>query len=136
MGRVLGIDYGEKRLGFAVSDEMEVVATPLAVHTRKKQGDDVTAVIRICRERNIERVVIGHPLNMDGSSGPAVDKVDEFAARLREQSDIEVEFWDERMSTMSAERVLIEGDMSRERRKKVIDKLAAQIILQNYLDAV
>ena len=136
MGRVLGIDYGEKRLGFAVSDDMEVVATPLAVYTRKKKGDDVKAVLRICRERNIERIVLGHPLNMDGSSGPAVEKVDQFATRLREQTDIEIEFWDERMSTISAERVLIEGDMRRERRKQVVDKLAAQIILQNYLDAV
>lgn len=136
MGRILGIDYGDKRLGFAISDELEIVATPLAVYTRKKKGDDVTAVLRMCRERNIERIVVGHPLNMDGSSGPAVQKVDDFAARLREQTDIEIEFWDERMSTMSAERVLIEGDMRRERRKQVIDKLAAQIILQNYLDAV
>lgn len=135
MGRVLGVDYGEKRVGLAISDALGVVATPLGVHTRTRKGDDVEAVAEICREREIESVVVGHPLNMDGSSGEAVEKVDEFVERLGARIDLPIELWDERMSTMSAERVLIEGNMSRQRRKGVVDKLAAQIILQNYLDS-
>jgi putative Holliday junction resolvase len=95
----------------------------------------VEVVLQLCKKWNVKKIVLGLPLNMDGSSGPAVEKVEKFARKLRENIDIEIEMWDERMSTMSAERVLIEGDMRRERRKKVIDKLAAQIILQNCLDA-
>jgi len=136
MGRVLGIDYGDKRVGFAISDELEMVATPLGVHTRAKAGDDVAAVLELCREWNVARIVVGEPLNMDGSSGAAVDKVHEFVGRLEECSPVEILLWDERMSTMSAERVLIEGNISRRRRKGVVDKLAAQIILQNYLDSL
>lgn len=135
MGRVLGIDYGDKRMGFAISDELEVVATPLGVHTRVRRGDDVEAVLRICADRTVERIVVGHPLNMNGSSGPAVEKVAAFVERLADETDVEIDLWDERMSTISAERVLIEGNMSRMRRKGVIDKLAAQIILQNFLDS-
>lgn len=135
MGRVLGIDYGDKRMGFAISDELEVVATPLGVHTRVRKGDDVEAVLQICADRAVERIVVGHPLNMNGSSGPAVEKVAAFVERLAAETDVEIDLWDERMSTISAERVLIEGNMSRMRRKGVIDKLAAQIILQNFLDS-
>lgn len=135
MGRVLGVDYGEKRVGLAISDELGIVATPLGVHIRTRAGDDVEAVLQICTERGIARVVVGDPLNMNGSSGPASEKVAEFVGRLRAAFDLDVELWDERMSTISAERVLIEGNMSRRRRKGVVDKLAAQIILQNYLDS-
>jgi len=135
MGRVLGVDYGDKRIGLAISDELGIVATPLGTHTRKCKGDDVNAVAAICRERGIDSVVVGHPLNMDGSSGAAVEKVDDFVQRLGAAIDLPIELWDERMSTMSAERVLIEGNMSRRKRKGVVDKLAAQIILQNYLDS-
>lgn len=136
MGRVLGIDYGGKRVGFAISDELGIVATPLAVHTRKHGDDAVDEALRICSERGIGKIVVGLPLNMDGSSGPAVEQVEQFVEKLRERGEgLEVETWDERMSSLSAERVLIEGDMRREKRKEVIDKIAAQIILQNYLDA-
>lgn len=136
MGRILGIDYGEKRIGFAISDELKVVASPLLVHSRKKKGDDLSAVIHLCSERYVERIVIGQPLNMDGSSGSAVEKVEDFVERLRMETSIDIDLWDERMSTMSAERVLLEGDVSRSKRKTVVDKLAAQIILQSYLDAL
>ncbi len=136
MGCVLGIDYGEKRIGVAVSDELKMIAMPLLVHTRIKPGDDVVAIMDLCREREVETILVGQPLNMDGSSGAAVDKVDEFVARLKEQTDLPIELWDERMSSLSAERVLIEGNMSRRKRKGVVDKLAAQIILQSYLDSL
>lgn len=136
MGCVLGIDYGEKRIGVAVSDELKMIAMPLLVHTRIKPGDDVAAIMDLCRERNVDTILVGQPLNMDGSSGAAVEKVDEFVARLRAQTELPIELWDERMSSLSAERVLIEGNMSRRKRKGVVDKLAAQIILQSYLDSL
>lgn len=135
MGRALGIDYGEKRIGLAISDELGIVATPFGVHTRCRKGDDIAAVLEVCVAKDIRRIVVGQPLNMDGSSGLAVEKVDEFVARLALETDLPIELWDERMSTMSATRVLIEGNMRRDRRKGVVDKLAAQIILQNYLDS-
>ncbi len=136
MSCVLGIDYGEKRVGIAVSDELKIIAMPLCVHTRLKPGDDVAAILDLCREREVETILVGQPLNMDGSSGAAVEKVDEFVVRLQEQTDLPIELWDERMSSLSAERVLIEGNISRRKRKGVVDKIAAQIILQSYLDSL
>ncbi len=136
MGCILGIDYGERRIGIAVSDEMKIISMPLRVHTRIREGDDVDAVLEVCGEREVETIVIGQPLNMDGSKGEAVEKVEEFIGRLSERTGLPVELWDERMSSLSAKRVLLEGNMSRRKRKGVIDKIAAQIILQSYLDSL
>lgn len=141
MSRVLGIDYGEKRVGFALSDATRFLATPHSVHIREKPGDDVAAVLCLLREHRITKVVVGLPLNMDGSEGPAVEKVRAFIERLRKALDaadlanVKIATWDERLSTVSAEQVLLQADTSRRKRKTVIDKLAAQVFLQNYLDA-
>jgi putative holliday junction resolvase len=134
MGRILGIDYGDRRIGFAVSDPTRFLASPHSVHERKRPGDDVQAVLDLCRTIEIDLIVVGLPLNMDGSRGTAVDKVEDFIRRLRGKTDRPIITADERLSTVTAEGAMIEGGVSRKKRKGRIDQLAAQIILQQYLD--
>ena len=135
MSRILGLDYGEKRLGFALSDHTEMLATPLSVVTCRSEREALSETVRICKETGAERLVVGMPINMNGTRGPAAQNVDKFVQKLSKNLAIPVETWDERLSTKSATDVLIEAGASRKRRKEVVDKLAAQIFLQNYLDA-
>lgn len=135
MSRILGLDYGEKRLGFALSDPTEMLATPLRVVTCRSEQEALIETIRVCKKTGAERLVVGMPINMNGTRGPAAQNVDQFIAKLSKILAIPIETWDERLSTKSAIDVLIEGGASRKRRKEVVDKLAAQIFLQNYLDA-
>jgi putative Holliday junction resolvase len=135
MSRVLGLDYGEKRLGFALSDHTEMLATPLRVVTCRSEQEALIETVRICKEIGAERLVVGMPINMNGTRGPAAQNVDKFIQKLSKALAIPIEIWDERLSTKSATDVLIEAGASRKRRKEVVDKLAAQIFLQNYLDA-
>ena len=135
MSRVLGLDYGSKRLGFALSDPTEMLATPLRVVTCRSEQEALIETIRICNETGAERLVVGMPINMNGTRGPAARNVDQFIRKLSQMLTIPIETWDERLSTKSATDVLIEAGASRKRRKEVVDKLAAQIFLQNYLDA-
>ena len=135
MPRVLGLDYGEKRLGFALSDPTEMLATPLKVVTCRSEQEALTETVRACQDTGAERLVVGMPINMNGTRGPAAKNVDQFITKLSKRLNIPIETWDERLSTKSATDVLIEAGASRKRRKEVVDKLAAQIFLQNYLDA-
>jgi len=135
MARVLGVDYGEKRIGLAVSDPEGLIATPLGVQDVTGRKDAVDAVGRAAGETGAERIVVGLPLNMDGSAGPMAEKVQVFAERLRTRTGLPVDTWDERLSTRLVERTLIEADVSRRKRKGLRDKLAAGVILQGYLDA-
>jgi len=134
--RILALDYGERRLGFAVSDSESTIAFPLRVVDVKSRDHAREEVRRLCIETEAERLLVGLPLNMDGTKGPMAQKVEAFIESVREFLDIPVETWDERLSTNIAERVLLEGDLSRRKRKKLRDKLAAQVILQGYLDAM
>jgi putative Holliday junction resolvase len=135
MSRILGLDYGARRLGFAVSDPGKVVATPREVVTVQNDREAAQAVARLCRETGAERLVIGLPLRLDGGASEQTTRVRAFAESLKEQLTIPVELWDERFTTATAEQALIEGGTRRQRRKEVVDKLAAQIMLQHYLDA-
>ena len=135
MSRILGLDYGEKRLGFALSDHTEMLATPLTVVTCRSEQEALVETVRLCKETGAERLVVGMPINMNGTRGPAAQNVDKFIRKLSKTLAIPIETWDERLSTKSATDVLIEAGTSRKRRKEVVDKLAAQIFLQNYLDA-
>ncbi|MBN1669836.1 MAG: Holliday junction resolvase RuvX [Kiritimatiellae bacterium] len=135
MPRILGVDYGERRLGFALSDPGGTIATPLRVVASGGGEQGLEAVRRICGETGAERVVVGLPLSLDGTHGPASETTLAFVRALREVLDVPVETWDERLTTRAAERVLIEAGTSRAKRKRVIDKLAAQIMLQSYLDS-
>lgn len=133
--RVMGLDVGTKTVGVAISDALGFTAQGITVVRRKNLRSDLGELRRLVREYEVTRAVVGLPLNMDGSEGPRAQASREFATQLEQATQIEVEFWDERLSTVAAERVLIEGDVSRERRKKVIDQVAASIILQGWLDA-
>jgi len=133
--KVLGLDIGSKRIGVAISDALGVIAQSLLVLDRKEDEKTLKDLERIVLEKEVKEIVVGLPLNMDASHGPQAKGAAAFADILREKLNIPVTLWDERMSTMEVERVMIQGGASRAKRKQKIDKLAAQIILQNYLDA-
>ncbi|MDA0322631.1 MAG: Holliday junction resolvase RuvX [Verrucomicrobia bacterium] len=136
MARTLGIDYGRVRVGFAVSDELGIISTPLDVATVTGMTQAVAATTDRLRQTDATEVVVGQPLNMDGSESELSREVELFIDKLKQETDVPIHQWDERMTSMQAERVLIEGNVSREKRKKVKDKLAAQLILQSYLDSI
>jgi putative Holliday junction resolvase len=134
--RILGLDLGDKRIGVALSDPMGWTAQGLDVITSAGGvKSDIRRIKEIADKHEVEKVVVGLPLNMDGSSGPRAEKARDFADRLARVLDLPVEMWDERLTTAEAERLLVEADMRRAKRRQVIDKMAAVLILQNYLDA-
>ncbi len=134
MGQILGVDVGTKTLGLAVSDDGGSVAMPLTTVTRRSRARDLAAISEIVEDRGIEEAVVGLPLNLDGSPGEMSAEADRIAEILESQLGLTVHRWDERMTTVAAERVLLEADVSRKKRRKVVDKLAATLILQGYLD--
>lgn len=134
MQALIGLDLGTVTLGVAVSDPMWSVATPLMTIKRKKFTLDAEALLAIMNERSVGGIVLGLPLNMDGSEGPRVQSTRAFARNLARLTDAPIVFWDERLSTVAAERALLEADTSRKRRGEVIDHVAAGFILQGALD--
>ena len=132
--RLLGLDVGSKTLGLAISDASLTIASPLETLRRSRFADDAERLRRIITERDVGGLVIGLPVSMDGREGPSCQSVRQFAENLLEVMDIGIAFWDERLSTAAVERTLIEADMSRKRRREVIDKMAAAYILQGALD--
>ena len=133
--RVLGLDLGSKTIGLAISDSNLVVSSPLITINRKKFTIDAETLITLINERMVGGLVLGLPVNMDGSEGPRAQSTRQFAQNLIEKIDIPIVFWDERLSSAEVERILInEIDMSRKRREQVIDKMAAGVILQGFLD--
>jgi putative Holliday junction resolvase len=135
MSRILGIDYGSKRIGLAISDETGQIAFPLSVLENISQRRVAEEITKIIAERKVDSIVLGLPINLDGTRGIAAENIERFAEVLKKQVSIPVAFWDERLSTKIAERAMIEGGMRRERRRQCIDRATAQIILQSYLDA-
>jgi putative Holliday junction resolvase len=133
MSRVLGIDFGEKRLGLALSDESRTLASPLAVYERKDIQSDLRFLGDLIARYQIAEIVLGLPLNMDGSLGPKAQQVLEFKRALEESLKLPVHTFDERFTTAEAERALLEANMSRRQRKAKRDALAAVLILQGYL---
>ncbi|AUJ63755.1 Holliday junction resolvase RuvX [Aestuarium zhoushanense] len=131
---ICGLDLGTVTIGVAVSDGLRQVATPLETIKRKKFTLDVERLLEIVKKRDIAGIVLGLPLNMDGSEGPRVQSTRAFARNLEKLTDLPIAFWDERLSTVAAERVLLEADTSRKRRDEVIDHVAAGYILQGMLD--
>jgi putative Holliday junction resolvase len=130
----MGLDLGEKRIGIAFSDPMGWTAQGHSILQRKGLKKDLSYLQELCQEFQVEKIVLGLPLNMNGTMGPRALETQEFARALQEALKIPVDFWDERLSSKSAERVLLEADLSRKRRKELIDKIAAVHILQAYLD--
>lgn len=134
MQALAGLDLGDKTIGAAVSDSFLSVATPLETIRRKKFGVDAEALLAIIAKRNIGGLVLGLPRNMDGTEGPRCQSTRAFARNLTRLTDLPISFWDERLSTVAAERALLEADTSRRRRAEVIDHVAASYILQGALD--
>ena len=131
---ICGLDLGDKTIGIAVSDLRRMVATPIHTVRRVKFTLDAAELLAVLTERNICGIILGLPLNMDGSPGPRVQSTQAFARNLIKLTALPITFWDERLSTVAAERALIEADMSRMRRREVIDQVAAGYILQGALD--
>ncbi len=132
---ILGIDYGLVRVGLAVSDPLRLTAQPVGTVKASSADDLISEIETVVTDRHVRKIVVGLPLNMNGSEGPAAESAREFAAMLTDRLNIEVVLWDERLSTVRAERVMLEADLSRKKRAKRRDTIAAQFILQNYLDA-
>lgn len=134
--RILGLDVGQKTVGVAISDPLGFTAQGITTIRRTKKSQDILEVKKICDEYSVEKIVIGLPKNMDGSIGFAGEKIKEFSEALKEVIDLEIIFWDERLTTVAAHRAMIEADLSRSKRKKIVDKVAATYILQGYLDLI
>lgn len=133
--RVMALDVGDRTIGVALSDERGILASPVTTMARKNLRVDAAAIATLAKKRDASLIVAGLPLQLDGEIGPQAEKVQQFVGKLRKRATIPVEFLDERLTTTQAERVLIQADLSRRRRKEVIDQMAAVLILQAYLDA-
>jgi len=132
--RLLGLDLGEKTIGLALSDTMVTIATPLETLARGKFTLDAAKILKLIAQHNIGALIVGLPLNMDGSEGPATQKARAFARNFAAKSDVAIVLQDERLSTAAVTRTLLEADSSRARRAAVVDKMAAAYILQGALD--
>ncbi|MEF8798509.1 MAG: Holliday junction resolvase RuvX [Candidatus Bipolaricaulota bacterium] len=133
--KILGLDWGSKRIGIAISDRGGNVALGRPSRERKDLESDIQYLEQIVGEENISRIVIGMPYHMDGEAGESVSRVREFKRELEEKLSVSIDTIDERLTSSEAERVMIESDLRREERKKHRDKLAATLILQRYLDS-
>ena len=134
MNKILGLDVGDVWIGVAISDPLLLTAQPLMTIKRESNKIAYEKIHEIIIENNVEKVVVGLPKNMNNTIGPQSEKVIKFAEKLKNKFKVEIEYVDERMTTLMAEQVLIEGSVRRENRKKYIDKIAATYILQSYLD--
>jgi putative Holliday junction resolvase len=130
----MALDLGEKHIGVALSDLMGIIANGLETYNRTTLANDINYICNLIKQKEVKIVVFGLPINMDGTIGDRVKKTYDFADELKKYTDAKIEFLDERLTTVAAEKVLLSADVSRDKRKKVIDKLAATIILQDYLN--
>lgn len=133
--RIIGIDYGKSKIGLALSDQTGFIASPLDCIRAESQKKALEAVSEKCLEMQAQKVVIGLPLHMSGEASELSQAAEKFGDELRKITNLEVSFFDERMSSMQADRIMLEADLSRAKRKSKIDALSAAIILQSYLDA-
>ena len=136
MGRVMAVDWGGRRIGVALSDETRTIASPHAVIQRCGSLDrDLSSLQEIAAGYDVDMVVFGVPIRLDGSTGPEAEGVLEVVEKFRDRVRIPVRTWDERLSTTAAERALIGGDVSRKKRKGLVDQVAAALFLQSFLDS-
>ena len=134
--RILGIDYGTRRVGLALSDELKMIAQPLEFVPAEPAQGVVDRLRAILAEKPVELILVGMPRNMDGTYGPAAEKVRTFVEVLAKELPVPIKTWDERLTSAQANRVLIAADVKRKDRKQVVDKMAAAILLQSYLDSL
>lgn len=133
--RVLGLDIGDRTIGVAICDPLGYTAQGITTIRRKTEEKDLIELKKICDEYNVEEIVCGLPKNMNGTIGPQSQKVIAFAEIIEKTLDIKLTYWDERLTTVAANRAMLEADLSREKRKSIVDKIAATLILQGYLDS-
>ena len=134
--RILGLDLGSRTIGMAISDELGLTAQGLKTIRRKSAQEDLKELATILSQYKIQKVVVGLPRNMDGSLGKQAEKVLEWVESFQKRTGVPVTTWDERLSTVEASRILLEADLSRRKRKGTVDKVAAVLILQGYLDRI
>jgi putative Holliday junction resolvase len=133
--RILALDHGTKRIGVAISDAMKMIAQPIEYIPAEPFAEFLARLKTLVREQEVELILVGMPRNMDGSYGPAALKVQEFMAVLKEALALPIRAWDERLTSVQANRLLIEGGVRRQDRKERVDRMAAAILLQSFLDA-
>ncbi|HEY5037029.1 MAG TPA: Holliday junction resolvase RuvX [Chthoniobacterales bacterium] len=136
MKRILGIDYGTARIGLALSDELQMLAHPAETIVCAKTPKPAARIAEVVREKNVERIIVGLPRNMDGTLGPSAEAAKDFAEKLRALNLCEVATWDERLSTVAAHRALREAGKSTRQTRGYVDQVAAQMLLQSYLDSL
>jgi len=134
--RILALDHGSKRIGVAVSDELKLIAQPLEYILAEPFAEFLNRLNELIREKEVELILVGMPRNMDGSYGPAAQKVQDFVVVLRGHLSVPIKLWDERLTSAQANRLLIQGNVRRDKRKEQVDKMAAAILLQSYLDSL
>ena len=134
--RILALDHGTNRIGVALSDELKLIAQPLEYIPAEPFSDFLSRLKQLLQEKEIELILVGMPRNMNGSYGPAALKVQAFIAAMKNAVAVPVQTWDERLTSAQANRFLIEGNVRREKRKEKVDKMAAAILLQSYLDSL
>ncbi len=134
--RILGLDMGDRTIGVAVSDPLGYTAQGITTIKRRGLKNDLDEISRICKEYSVESIVLGLPKNMNGTLGESSEKVMEFSKVLENEFGLPTKFWDERLTTVAAHKAMLEADLSRAKRKKIVDKIAAIYILQGYLDSI
>lgn len=136
MKRILGLDVGSKTIGVAVSDPLGFTAQGLTTIRRTKKEKDIEEIKKFCNQYDVQVIVIGLPKNMNGTLGPSGEIIMSFGKLIEEELKIEIKFWDERLTTVAAHKAMLEADLSRSKRKKIVDKVASTYILQGYLDMI
>ena len=134
--RILGLDVGQKTIGVAVSDPLGFTAQGLTTIRRTKKEQDIQEIKKFCDEYDVKVIVIGLPKNMNGTIGPSGEITMSFGKLIEEELKVEIKFWDERLTTVAANKAMLEADLSRSKRKKIVDKVASTYILQGYLDMI
>ncbi|MBC8059374.1 MAG: Holliday junction resolvase RuvX [Clostridiaceae bacterium] len=134
--RILGLDLGDRTIGVAVCDPLGYTAQGITTIRRKKEDTDIEELKKICAEYAVEKIVLGFPKNMNGTIGPQGEKAKVFGEKIKDILNLDIILWDERLTTVAATRAMLEADMSRTKRKSIVDKVAATYILQGYLDSI
>ena len=134
--RIIGLDIGEKTIGIAICDPLGYTAQGITTIRRKGKKSDIEELKKLCSEYQVEEIIAGLPKNMNGTLGPQSEKIIKFCDFIKENIDLPLQYWDERLTTVAANRAMLEADMSRSKRKKIVDKVAATYILQGYLDSI
>lgn len=133
--RILGLDVGDRTIGVSISDPLGFTAQGITTIRRKNEEYDLNELKKICKEYEVEKIVCGLPKNMNNTLGPQGEKVKEFAEKIIEELKLDIIYWDERLTTVAAHRAMLEADLSRKKRKNIVDKVASTYILQGYLDS-